>query len=213
MADLRTPTRPSHSPPPYRRTKGPLIALVILGVIGSAAVAVIVANALDEPERVELGTEPSEPATPAASSTTVDPQAATKAEIIAIYRKAWEAYVAVASDPNGQPEDPRLGEHTVGNALLASQLSIRKWRAEGHVLDVERLELHPEVVELGRDTAVIEDCSIDVSGLVDAETGEVVTSSGPPEATLSTATFRLVDGVWMQNGFTDRKQTCVPPES
>lgn len=211
MVDVRrTPPRASDPPPPYRRSNRPRIALAILVVVGLAAVGVIVFNTLDEPAKVELGNESGVPTAPA-SNAPVDPEAATKTELIATYRQAWEAYVAVASDPNGQPEDPRLAEHAVGNALLASQLSIRKWRAEGHVLDVDRLELHPVVVELGEDTAVIEDCSIDVSSLVDAETGEVITPPGPPEATLSTVTFRLVDGVWMQNGFTDGKQECVPP--
>ena len=213
MADLRTPTHPSPSPPPYSRTRGPLIALVILGVIGLVAVAVIVVNLLEDPAPVELGTGPTVSTAPDAPSTPVDPKAATKAEIITAYREAWAAFVALASDPNGQPDDPRLAEHTVGNSLLAGQMSVRKLRDEGHVLDVKRMELHPKVVELGSDTAVIEDCSIDVSGVVEAETGEVIKAPGPPEPTLNTATFRLVDGEWMQNDFTDGKQACVPGDS
>ena len=178
-------------------------------VIGLAAVGVIVFNALDGPAKVELGTESGVPTAPALS-TPVDPEAATKADIIAAHHQSWDAFLSVAGDPTGQPEDDRLGKRTVGNALLASQLSIRKLRAEGHVLDVQRMELHPEVVELGPDTAVVEDCSIDVSGVVDADTGEMVTPPGPAQATLNIATYRLVDGVWMQNTFTDGKQACLP---
>ncbi len=211
MVDLRT--RPSPQPPsPYRRSLTPLIALVVLGVIGVGAVAFLVANAGDDAPPAELATTPSVVPT-TGPTTTLDPDAATKGEIIEAYRQSWDAFVAVASDPNGDPEDPRLKEHTVGNALLASQLTLRKWRDDGHVLEVTTLDLNPAVVELGPETAVLEDCLIDVSALVDNGSGEIVQPAGPPEAELARATFRLIDGVWMQNGFKDAQGSCAPPGS
>ncbi len=211
MADIRT--RPNPPPPsPYRRSAGPLIALVALAVIGVGAVVFLVANAGDDAPPAELATTPSALPT-TGPATTLDPDAATKAEIIEAYRQSWDAFVAVASDPNGDPEDPRLEEHTVGNALLASQLTLRKWRDDGHVLEVTTLDLNPAVVELGPDTAVLEDCLIDVSALVDNGSGEIVEPAGPPEAELARATFRLIDGVWMQNGFKDAQGSCAPPGS
>jgi hypothetical protein len=146
-------------------------------------------------------------------TTTLDPEEATKAEIIDAYRQSFEAFVAVASDPNGQLDDPRLAQHTKGTALTAAQLSIRKWRADGHVMKVTQLELNPRVVELGPDTAVVEDCNIDVSALVDQDTGEVVIPAEPPEPDLVTATYELSEGVWMQNGFKDPEDPCVLPGS
>ncbi len=143
----------------------------------------------------------------------LDPEAAIKAEIVAAYHQSFDASVAVASDPNGQPDDPRLAQHTIGNALLASQLSIGKLRSDGHVLEVTRLEMNPEVVELGADTAVVEDCGIDVSGIADQDTGEIIVPAGPPEGKLVVATYRLIDGVWMQNSFKNTERPCVPPGS
>ena len=146
-------------------------------------------------------------------TTTLDPEEATKAEIVEAYRQSRAAFVAVASDPNGQLDDPRLAQYKKGTALTAAHLSIRKWRADGHVLDVTRLELNPRVVELGPATAVVEDCTIDVSALVDQSTGEVVIPAEPPEPDLVTATYELSDGVWMQNGFKDPEDPCVLPGS
>ncbi len=81
------------------------------------------------------------------------------------------------------------------------------------MLEVTQLERNPRVVELGPDTAVVEDCGIDVSGIADQDTGEVIEPAGPPEGKLVTATYELFDGVWMQNSFTDTKRPCVPPSS
>ncbi len=146
-------------------------------------------------------------------TTTLDPEEATKAEIIDAYRQSRAAFVAGASDPNAQRDDPRLAQYKKGTALTAAQLSIRKWRADGHVMEVTQLELNPRVVELGPDTAVVEDCNIDVSALVDQDTGEVVIPAEPPEPDLVTATYELSEGVWMQNGFKDPEDPCVLPGS
>ncbi len=211
MVDLRT--RPNPPPPsPYRRSRGPLIALVVLAVIGVGVVVFLVANSDDEAPPAELATTPSAVPT-TGPATTLDPDAATKAEIIEAYRQSYDAFVAVASDPSGDPEDPRLEEHKVGNALLATQLGIRKLRDDGHVLVVTQNERNPRVVELGPDTAVVEDCGIDVSGVADAETGEIVVPAGPAEGRLVRSTYRVVDGVWKQNSFKATEQACVPPGS
>ena len=213
MVDVRrTPPRASAPPPPYRRSKGPLIALAILVIIGLAAVGVIVFNALDEPAKVELGTESGVPTAPA-PNTPVDPEAATKAEIIDTHRQASEVFVALGSDPNGQFDDPRLARYKTGTALAAAQLAIQKYRADGDVLKVTQFELHPKVVKLGPDTAVVEDCAIDVSALVDQATGEVVIPAEPPRPELYVAQYELVGDVWMQSSFKAEERSCVPPGS
>jgi hypothetical protein len=213
MADLRTTPRPSDTPalPPYRRSRGPFIALLVLLAVGVAALVYLVVTAGDDDVPGQSVGMPATSTTPP-PPTTLDPEAATKAEIEDAYRQSWNAFVAVASDPNGQLEDPRLMRHTKGPALAAAQLAVRKYRAEGHVLRIDRLELHPRVVALGPDTARVEDCNIDVSALVDQDTGEVVVPAGPPEATMVIADFELVDGRWMQSTFTDTKQPCAVPQ-
>jgi hypothetical protein len=210
---LRTAPSPEPPPParPYRRSRGPFIALMVLLAVGvAAAVFLVFAGNNDAPP--EAATGPSTPST-APPATTVDPEAATKAEIETAYREAFNAFVAVGSDLNGQPNDPRLAEGTKGAALAAAQLSIRKWRADGHVLKVHQLDMNPRVVELGPNTAVVEDCGIDVSALLDGRTGEVVEPAGPPEAELNVATFELVNGVWMQDTFANAQGPCEPAES
>jgi hypothetical protein len=213
MADLRTTPRPADAPalPPYRRSRRPFIALLVLLAVGVATVVFLLVTAGgDDVPSQSVGT-PATPTTPPLP-TTLDPEAATKAEIEDAYRQAYEGFVAVASDPNAQLDDPRVTQFKRGTALAAAQLAIRKFRAEGHVLKADRLELHPRVVALGPDTARVEDCNIDVSALVDQDTGEVVVPAAAPEATMVIADFEVVDGRWMQSTFTDTKQPCAVPQ-
>jgi hypothetical protein len=118
--------------------------------------------------------------------------------------------VAIGSDPNADFLDPRLEEYMGGDALVAAQLSLRERKREGHAYEGS-VEVHPEVVELTATTAVVRDCGLDQLSLVDVETGEVLIPPGPVEGTLGTATYRLVDGRWLQVGFTDEKQSCPLP--
>lgn len=211
MVDTPTTLQPTKPPSPHRRSRGPLIALVVLGVIGLAAIGFLVADLGDDPPPSELSTPSAPPST--GPTTTVDPQVATKSEIVDAYRQSYEAFVAVASDPTGQFDDPRLTDHKKGTALAASQLAIRRLRADGQVLNLDQLEMNPVVVELGPDRAEVEDCGVDVSGIVDQDTGEVIEAAGPPEPKLVTATFELFEGVWMQTSLTDTESPCVPSGS
>jgi hypothetical protein len=208
----RPPDSPAPAPPPYRRSRGPFIALVLILIVGAGAVVLLVVAGGEESSPNAPVTSPGAPTT-AGATTTLDPEATTKAEIEAAYRQSWDAFVAVASDPNGQVDDPRLSERTRGDALAAAKLAIRRLRGDGHVLRVTQLELNPEVVELSPETAVVEDCAIDVSAIADVATGEVIEPAGPPEAKLMVATYEFIDGTWMQNGFADTNESCVEPKS
>jgi hypothetical protein len=214
MVDLRTapPPEPPPAPPQYRRSPGRFVLLVVLVIVGIAAVVFLLVTAGDDAPPDEFMTSPTTATTPP-PPTTLDPEAATKAEIEEAYRQSWDAFVAVASDPDGQIDDPRLAQRMRGTALAAAQLSIRRLRHDGHVLKVTRLELNPRVVELGPETAVVQDCAVDVSALVDQETGEIIEPAGPPEPELNRATYELFRGVWMQNSFKAAQGPCVPPGS
>ena len=213
MVDVQSPPMPpGPTPRPGQRRSRPLVAALVLVIVGGlVAIGLLVAVEDDGASTggpLGTGTVP-RPTTPS----TVDPQAATKAAILDAYRKSTEAFVAVASDPNGKPTDPRLEEHKIGNALLASQVTIDRLRKAGHVYR-GTIELHPDVVELTAETAVVQDCGVDRVGVFDATTGEVVTpAADPPMPSLARATYKLINGVWMQNGFKDLKQQCVPPAS
>lgn len=213
MVDLvQTPPRAPGMPPDRpRRSRGPVIALLVLIIGALVAIGVLLAAGDDEPSSGPVSTGTSAPAV--TGITTVDPQAAVKAAILDAYRQSTDAFVAVASDPNGKPTDPRLEEHKIGNALLASQVTIDRLRKAGHVFR-GTIEVHPVVSELTAETAVVQDCGLDRVGVFSAATGEVVTPvDNPPMPSLARATYKLINGVWMQNGFKDLKQQCAPPAS
>lgn len=194
-------------PPRRSRTTIVLVGLVVLAL---AATAVVVFN-LTRGDTTAATKAAAGPA-PSAPTTVFDPQAATKAAIVDAYRQSFDAFVAIASDPSGSPEDPRLAQHKIGNALLASQISIAQLRKAGQV-DQGTVEVHPSVVELTGDTAVVTDCAIGDLAVVEVATGRVVTPAGPPVGAASTATYRLIRGVWMQDTFKDEKRSCVPAAS
>ena len=212
MVDLQIPSRSSPPRPTSpRRSRWPVAAIVLVIVVGLVGIAVLVTRGDESsPASDPVATVPSAPSTLPVSPSVVDPQAATKAAILDAYRQSLEAFVAVGTDPNGQPNDPRLAEHTIGNALVASQVTIIRLRKAGHVLQ-GGVESHPTVVELTAETAVVEDCAFDRVATANATTGEIVEPARPAGQTnMARATYRLIGGVWMQNGFKDLKQECVP---
>ena len=201
---------------PPRRSRLTLL-VVAMAVLAIAAAAVVIVNLTgDDQGDVTAGSQGAvgASATTAAPTptTAADPQAATRAAIVDAYRQSFDAFVAIASDPKGSPDDPRLSRHKIGNALLASQITIQRLRNAGQVY-VGRAELHPTVVELTADTAVVADCSLDQFATVEVATGRVVEPAGPATPSAATATYRLINGVWMQNSFKDEKRSCVPPAS
>ena len=208
----RTSTAPAPVLPggPGRRSRATLL-LVALAVLIVAAGAVVAVNLTSDSDSVNAtaGQPQASAPSPTAPTMPADPQAAIKAAILDAYRQSYDAFVAVGSDPKGSPEDPRLSEHKIGNALLASQISIKRFRDAGHVY-VGRVEVHPTVVELTADTAVVADCAMGDLAVVEAATGRVVRPAGPPTGQAATATYRLINGKWMQNTFTDEKRSCVP---
>lgn len=207
-----TAPAPIYPGDPPRRSRLMLL-VVAMAVLAIVAAAVVIVNLTgDDAGDVTAGRSNGASATTAVPTptTAADPQAATRAAIVAAYRQSFDAFVAVASDPNGSPDDPRLSQHKIGNALLASQISIKRLRDAGQI-SAGRVEVHPTVVELTADTAVVTDCGVGDLAVVEVATGRVVKPAGPPVGAASTATYRLIDGKWMQNSFKDEKRSCVPP--
>lgn len=209
MVDVRTPPRPPGAAPPRRsRWHWSTIPLLVAIAAGLAVLAYLFATADDEPS--SSGPLTTASSAPVVTTTTVDPQAEDKAAILAAYRQSHDAVIAVASDPNGLPTDPRLEQHKIGNALLAAQVSIDRLRKAGHVVQ-GTMEANPVVVEVVGEEAVVEDCGIDRLSVVEVSTGRVVTPADPaPKGGLARATYKRIKGVWMQNSFKDLKQECVP---
>ena len=206
----RTSTAPAPILPggPLRRSRTTVL-LVLLAALAVAAGVIVAVNLARDSRTVSTEPTPSATSPPTLAP---DPQAAVKAAVIDAYRQSFDAFVAIASDPKGSPDDPRLSQHTIGNALLASQITIKRLRDAGQVY-AGRVEVHPTVVELTADTAVVADCGVGDLAVVEVATGRVVKPAGPPVGAASTATYRLIDGKWMQNSFKDEKRSCVPPAS
>jgi hypothetical protein len=137
-----TAPAPIYPGDPPRRSRTTLLVVVFTLVALAAAAVVVVNLTKDDDGRVATATNRQEAPAASTPTTAADPQAATKAAIVAAYRQSFDAFVAVASDPNGSPDDPRLSQHKIGNALLASQISIKRLRDAGQI-SAGRVEVHP----------------------------------------------------------------------
>ena len=208
---LRTRSEPAPSMPgePARRSGSRILLFGLAVVLVAVAVLVAVNIRSDNgPDVTATTTPPSsvQPATP----TTLDQQAEVRAAVIDAYEKSYHLAIAVGKEVSPDLDDPRLTQYSTGTALLAKQRSLADNMAKGLVFFGDA-ELHPTVVELGPDKAVVVDCSIDTTGLVDARTGVIAQDGGNGEGLAITAELIVVDGAWKVNHFTNEKRSCVPP--
>lgn len=186
-----------------------LVLVALLGAIALVAAAVVFNRGDSAEEQVPLGGPATSAALPTASApTTVDPEAATKAEVIAAYRASWEDQLAVGRDRNATADDDRLRAHLTGDALATVQLALVKRKSRDEVYTGEIKLLNPQVTQLNAETATVRDCIDDATGTVDANTGEVVE---PPERVVTSVTVSMkrVGGIWKQANYRDEKVRCT----
>lgn len=213
--NIRTGTAPTTSLPgePPRRSRWPLVAAIFFTVAAIATVALFAVNAARDPDS-SVATRPTGEAPPpsVAASPTLppDPQAATKAAVIAAYAQSYKAIIVVGKEATPNVNDSRLSEHTTGPALIAKQRAVADNKAKGLVY-VGDAQLHPTVIELTADTATVVDCALDRTALVEARTGTTVVDAGPNEGAVATAKMKLDGGVWKVTDFKNEKRSCVPP--
>ena len=208
------PGRPSPSSGGGGRGPWPVV-LLVAGLV--AAIALVAGGILftrDDfaEEQLPLGSPAmSTPSAPQVAPTTVDPQAATKAEVIAGYRAAFDEQLAVGRDPSATADDDRLRAHRTGDALGTIQLALVEFKSAGKVY-IGDVKLSPKVVELSGDTATIQDCLEDATGAADAETGEVLE---PATRVVTTVTVKMkkIGGTWKMANYRDEKTPCVPAAS
>lgn len=190
---------------------------LVLIVVAVLAAAVLFAAAMamtrsDSGEDKRGGTpDTSVQAAPVTVATTVDPQAAIKAEVIAGYRAGWDAHLAVGRDPTATADDDRLRAHLTGDTLAVLQLHLVKIKSAEEVY-IGEVRLNPKVLELDGTTATIEDCVDDATGTVDAATGKVVQAPNRV-VKLATVTMKLVGGVWKISNYKSVEASCVPAAS
>ncbi len=211
MSIRTTPAPGTYLPgEPPRRSRRTLVVMVLaVAVIAASAVVVLratrdhgtsVATRTTDQPSASVATSPRLPA---------DPQAATKAAVIAAYTQSYQAFIAVGKEASPDPNDPRLSEHTTGTALLAEQQALVANKSKGQVM-VGDAVLHPTVIQLDSGTATVTDCAYDRTALINGRTGSTITDGGSG-GTADTATLVLENGVWKENHFKDEKTSCVPP--
>ena len=191
------------------------IALALLAVVVVAVAGFVVTQRLpaeDGSGQVPVGgpettAQVAAPTTPAVP-TTVDPEAAAKAEVIAAYRAAWDDYLAVGRDPKATADDDRLRAHRTGTSLVVVQKTLLEMKANNEVFDGEVKLLNPTVTELTPTVASIIDCVEDATGSVDAVTGARV---APATRVVKRAkvTMKKIGGVWKQSNFTSEDALCA----
>lgn len=207
---LRTRSEPAPSMPgePGRRSGSRILFFGLAVVL--VAVAVLVAVNIRSDNRPDVTATSTPPASIDPAAPTVDPQAAARAAVIDAYVNVYQGYIAVGKEAQPDLNDPRLTQYSTGTALQAKQESLAANSSEGLVF-TGGAELHPTVVELSADSAVVVGCSIDRTGLADARTGAIVEDGGDGQGIADTVELILVDGVWKVNHFKDEKRSCVPP--
>lgn len=208
---IRTSAEPGTTLPggPPRRSHSRLL-LAVIAVVAVGTGLVVAASQLGGHDADVATTATQEPSAAPSVTTPFDPQAATKAAVIAAYTQSYKAIIVVGKEAAPNPNDPRLSQHTSGPALAAVQRAIADNNSKGLVYFGDA-ELHPTIIELGPDTATVVDCSIDQTGLRDRRTGAIVEDGGPAKGGASTAKLRLEAGVWKVTDFKDEKRSCVPP--
>jgi len=126
-----------------------------------------------------------------APPTTADP----KSEVLAAYQRFWQVWLEANDPPN--PNDPRLAEVATGGELQTIRLSIGNAAFNGTYTRLpphSRYSHRPSVVTLSRRDALVMDCEIDDSRIIERSTGRVLNDDVVTEQLRSTA--HLDGGVW-----------------
>jgi hypothetical protein len=148
--------------------------------------------------------------TPAPSATPSDPQAQTRAAILAVYAAFWRVATAAEAHPRGR--HPKLARYAIDRALADEQATLVLYRQQG-LVSKGAPKLEPSVVDLvmngDASTAVIRDC-IDISNVqVLNRDGKSVLAPSKSLRHEATAKARMWFGRWVIREIkTDRKRSC-----
>ena len=211
--NIRTSTAPTTNLPgePPRRSWSTLVALVVtVVVVAAAGIVLLNANRDSGSPATTRTTGETTPASVASPTLPPDPQAATKAAVLAAYTQSFKAIILVGRQTPANPADPRLSEHTSGPALIAKQRAVADFNAKGLII-VGDAELHPTVIDLTAESATVIECALDRTAEVESRTGKTIVDAGPNEGIASTSKMRLEGGVWKVTDFKNEKRSCVPP--
>jgi hypothetical protein len=143
-----------------------------------------------------------ETTTTLAPSTTVSPED----EVIRDYQAATEALSAAFNPPN--PQHPDLLRYWTGDALAFYQSRINQLQAN-NVGAENTIETHPVVRSVTGDAAVLDDCIVDSTQLINLATNEPVGDPGNTTQGLDVEMQRGAD-VWQISVRTAREDPCTP---
>ena len=141
------------------------------------------------------------------TSTTVDPEAAAKAEIAATYRAWWADLVAANRDPVGA--DDRLDDHMTGDALKTVQVFIIDRRTQGLVTR--------GAIAVGTPKVSVRDRQATATGCVDATRSTSYRDGRPvpnSQGSVRSYTVRFTfSGGWKVTNFSSKESRCVVKQS
>ena len=176
-------------------------------MLGATVVAAALAAAgcggggVDEAASTPTTAEPSTTSEPVSPPTSRSDEQA----VLAAYQGYWDTWLAANDPPN--PDHPDLARYATGAALAKVRESIEQHRLDGTVvrLPSESVWGHqPRLESLGGSRAVVTDCVVDDSQLVDADTGLVLNDE--VGTLLSQAVVLLDDGLWRVETVDSRAQ-------
>jgi hypothetical protein len=124
------------------------------------------------------------------TTTTASPEA----EVETAYLAFWDMAVRLAESPD--PNDPEIAQRASGDALAGLVDGLRNLQSLNRHSEFGPLYEHAVLaVRVDGDSAVVEDCAIDDSRIVDLESGEVVDESVVTEQ-LQVTLVRADNSAW-----------------
>ena len=139
-----------------------------------------------------------------APSTTAPPTP--EEQVLFDYGNARDAINVAANPPN--PEHPELLKYWTGDSLAQVQSTFTQWKGL-NIGAQSTVEVDAEVISIAGDVAVVVDCFVDTTQMVDLATGR---AAGAPEVTTQHTDVRLErsEGVWKIGRQEKRQDPCTP---
>jgi hypothetical protein len=140
-------------------------------------------------------------------TTTLDPAAAQRAEVL----KAYQGYVDVyfRSLASSNPDDPGLPQYLTGAALFHQRLDLGGLRSAGEVLKVTDVVSRPAIVSFEPARVLIDDCLSGVPHYYDMANG-TVRGTVPTAASGDASEYVLIPdaGTWKVSEKTRKDSVC-----
>lgn len=214
VREVTSPTAPPDGAPDRRRPRrGPVLVGVAVVLIAAGVAAMLVLG---------RGTGDKSSATPVpgpsftidtAAPTTVDPEEAVRAAVIRDYLASQAAYDEAIGGTNGGPPNPdlpALKTYMVGQELISVRAYIIGMQAAGLTALGPPAQLHPRVVRVQGNTAIVDDCYTSDGHIVDAKTHALRDAPGTTKAGLeSTLQLDSVSGLWKVADSVKKPELCA----